>query len=161
MGIKKKLLRIKRSLTFRGICHILAMNMPHDRLSILFYRLRGAKIGHNVGLGAHVFMEESRPELITIEDNVHIGPNVMILTHDSSRHCINPEEPVKFGRVRIKRNSYIGAGAIILPGVTIGEYAIVGAGAVVTKDVPPRSVAVGVPARVIKRLVIPSSGEEK
>ena len=52
-------------------------------------------------------------------------------------------------RVVIKRNAYIGAGAIILPGVTIGEYSIVAAGAVVTKDVPPRTIVAGVPARVV------------
>ncbi len=155
MGFKSMLLRLfNRSLTLRGLCHLLAMNIPYDRVAIFFYRLRGTRIGRNVEVGQHVFMEESRPELITIEDNVDIGPNVMILTHDSSRHCINPEEPVRFGRVHIKRNAYIGAGAIILPGVTIGEYAIVGAGAVVTRDVPPRSVAVGVPARVIKRVEV-------
>lgn len=52
--------------------------------------------------------------------------------------------------VIIKRNAYIGVGAIILPGVTIGEHAIVAAGSVVTKDVPPHTVVAGVPVRVIK-----------
>jgi acetyltransferase-like isoleucine patch superfamily enzyme len=129
--------------------HFLAMHVPFGRVKRLLYRLRGTRIGKGVDISTGVFIEESFPHMITIEDNVDIGPNVIIAAHDSSYHCIQPDIPLICKEVIIKRNAYIGAGAIILPGVTIGEYSIVAAGAVVTKDVPPRSVVAGVPAKVI------------
>ena len=132
-----------------SILHALAMTAPHDSLSKIFYRLRGIEIGQNVGIAQGVFIEEARPYLVTIEDNVNIGPGVVIVAHDSSYHCVKSEIPILAGEVTIKRNAYIGAGAIILPGITIGEYSIVAAGAVVTKDVSPRTIVAGIPAKVI------------
>jgi acetyltransferase-like isoleucine patch superfamily enzyme len=82
---------------------------------------------------------------ITLGEYVQIAPKAMIFTHDSSSSMKNPIEK----EVMIKDNAYIGAGAIILAGVTVGENAIVGAGAVVTKDVEANAVVGGVPARVI------------
>jgi len=105
-----------------------SMNILFGRIKRRLYRLRGTKVGRGVV----------------------IGPNVIIVTHDSSYHCIQQDIPLIRREVIIKRNVYIGAGAIILPGVTIGEYSIVAAGSVVTKDVPPHTVVAGVPARVIK-----------
>lgn len=84
---------------------------------------------------------------ITLGEYVQIAPNAMIFTHDSSKDIKNPFEK----EVIIKNNAYIGAGAIILAGVTVGENAIVGAGAVVTRDVEANVVVGGVPARVIGR----------
>jgi len=144
--------RIRYSKTLLGILHILAMNMPHDKLSVIFYRLRGIKIGRNVYIDRGVFIESWRPYLVNIEDNVEIGPKVIIVAIDSSYNTISKDIPILYGGVTIKRNAYIGAGAIILPGVTVGEYSIVAAGSVVTKDVPPRTVVAGVPARVIKTI---------
>ena len=129
--------------------HILAMYAPFGKVKRAFYRLRGTKIGEKVDIATGVLIEESFPHLITIEDNVDIGPNVIIAAHDSSYHCVQPDIPLICKKVLIKRNVYIGAGAIILPGVTVGEYSIVAAGAVLTKDVPPRTVVAGVPAKVI------------
>ena len=131
--------------------HILAIYCPFGRIKRQFYRMRGSNIGKNVDISMGVFMEESFPHLILIEDNVQIGPNVLILTHDSSKHCINPEIPLTVKKVIIKKNSYIGAGAIILPGITIGEQSIIGAGTVVTKDIPPFSIVKGVPGRITGR----------
>ena len=142
-------LRRKISDAYLCVLHVLAMSVPFGRLKRALYRLRGTEIGKGVDISTGVFMEESFPHLITIEDNVDIGPNVIIVAHDSSYHCIQPDIPLTCKRVTIKRNAYIGAGAIILPGVTVGEYSIVAAGAVVTKDVPARTVVAGVPARVI------------
>ena len=141
--------RIRYSLLVKGFLHVLAMNVPNDRIRNTLYRWRGTKIGTNVGIGHGVFIEESRPNLVEIEDGVNIGPRAVIVAHDSSYHCINPEVPILVGRVRIRKNGYIGAKAIILPGVTIGEGAIVAAGAVVTKDVAPGVIVAGVPAKVM------------
>lgn len=141
--------RIRFSLLVKGFLHVLAMNAPNDTLRNTFYRWRGTKIGKDVGIGYGVFIEESRPYLIEIEDGVNIGPGAMIVAHDSSYHCINPEVPILFGRVTIRKNGYIGARAVILPGVTVGEGAIVAAGAVVTKDVAPGTIVAGVPAKYL------------
>lgn len=131
------------------ILHLLAMNIPFGKLKRTFYRMRGTKIGKGVDIATGAFIEDSYPHLVEIEDNVDIGPRVIILAHDSSGHCLNTSLPVKLKPVIIKRSAYIGAGSIILPGVTVGESSIVAAGSVVTKDVPQKKVVAGVPARVI------------
>jgi acetyltransferase-like isoleucine patch superfamily enzyme len=90
------------------------------------------------------------PGKVEIEDNVLIGPEVKIATVDHDfydRHNL-----LHFGKVTIKENAWIGIGAIICPGVTIGRNAVVAAGAVVTKDVPDNVVVGGNPARFIKEL---------
>lgn len=86
---------------------------------------------------------------ITIEDDVMLAANVQLLSnnHDEYRRNVLLCKPI-----HIKRGAWIGAGATILPGVTIGEYAIVGASAVVTKDVGDNEVVAGVPAKVMKTL---------
>ena len=88
---------------------------------------------------------------ITLEDGVFIGPGAKILTEH------HPEEPALRHRLLVKPvvircNAWIGAGAMILPGVTVGENAIVAAGAVVTKDVPDNAVVAGVPAKVLRNI---------
>ena len=90
------------------------------------------------------------PGKVEIEDNVLIGPEVKIATVDHDfydRHSL-----LHFGKVTIKENAWVGIGAIICPGVTIGKNAVVAAGAVVTKDVPDNVVVGGNPARFIKEL---------
>lgn len=88
---------------------------------------------------------------ITIEDDVMIGPKVCLTTEG---HPINPQERKKLmvKPIVIKRNAWIGAGATILPGVTVGENSVVAAGAVVTKDVQANTMVGGVPAKVIKTI---------
>ncbi|RLI78384.1 acyltransferase [Archaeoglobales archaeon] len=134
---------------YLAILHSMAMNIPLGRIKRTLYRLRGTRIGKDVDIANGVFIEDSFPELVEVEDGVDIGPKVVILTHDSSAHCINLNISIKLKPVVIKRNSYIGAGAIILPGITVGESSIVAAGAVVTRDVPSGKIVAGVPAKVI------------
>lgn len=104
------------------------------------------RIGNNVSIQTGVYI----PKNTIIEDDVFIGPHA-IFTND--KYMINPQvyskKPELKGPV-IRKGSRIGAGAIILPGIEIGEYSIVGAGSVVTKNVSPYSVVVGNPARRIK-----------
>jgi len=127
--------------------HVLAWIAPTKSLRTLFHRLRGSRIGKHVHISPFVFMDDAFPELVTIEDWVQIAFGAKIVTHDASYRVIFKDVPAKIAPVRIKKNAMIGTGAIILPGVTIGEQAIIGAGAVVTKDIPPRVVALGVPAK--------------
>ena len=89
---------------------------------------------------------------ITIEDNVLIAPKVSLL---SEGHPVSPNERQSLvpGHIHIRKNAWIGAGATILPGITIGKNAVVAAGAVVSKDVPANTVVGGIPARHIKKLL--------
>lgn len=113
--------------------------------------------GRFITLGKNVFINHACSFLdmggITIEDNVLIGPKVNLITEN---HPLDPaaRQTLLLKPIVIKRNAWIGAAATILPGVTIGENAIVAAGAVVTTDVPPNTVAGGVPARHIKQIQI-------
>ena len=110
-------------------------------------------IGSKVCIGEHVFINHGLTMMscggIEIEDNVMIGPNVSLLTtnHDFKDHMV-----LLCGKILLKKNAWIGGRAIILPGITIGENAVVASGAVVTKDVPANTVVGGNPARIIRRL---------
>ncbi len=120
----------------------------HPNMRVKLQRLRGMNIGKNVFIGQYVFFDDARPDLITIEDNVTILVGTSILSH------VYP--PVHFEKiiehkeqgVKLMKNCYIGANTTILPGVTIGEYSVIGAGSVVTKSIPPYSLAFGIPAEV-------------
>lgn len=92
---------------------------------------------------------------IVIEDDVMFAANIFV--SDGMHGTTTADEPYKYqgitnvSPVRIGRGSWIGQNAVIMPGVTVGELAVIGANSVVTRDVPPRTVAVGAPARVVKR----------
>ena len=119
-------------------------------MRVKLQRLRGVKIGKNVFIGIDVFFDDARPDLITIEDNVTVLVGTTILAHvyppAHFRNIIKANEQ----GVVLREYCYIGANSLILPGVIIGEYSIIGAGSVVTKSIPSYSVALGVPARVIR-----------
>jgi len=127
----------------------------HDQVNI--YK---CKIGRNCKIDAYVYIEEGveigdnckiRPFVfiptgVIIEDNVFVGPNVTFT---------NDKYPKARGQwrllpTRVKRGASIGANSVILPGLTIGENALVGAGSVVTKDVPHKAIVAGKPARTLR-----------
>ncbi|ELG5191245.1 acyltransferase [Vibrio vulnificus] len=105
-------------------------------------------IGDNVTVKSGVYLWDG----IRVEDNVFIGPCVAFTNDKYPRSKHFPEE---FSKILIKEGSSIGANATILPGLTLGEHCMVGAGSVVTKDVPPYAVVVGNPAKVVKYLEMP------
>ena len=111
--------------------------------------------GQHISLGKNVFINHACSFLdiggITIEDDVQIGPRV---NFTSENHPLDPDDrkTLLLSPVLVKRNVWIGAGATILPGVTIGENSIVAAGAVVSRDVPPNTVVAGIPAKIIKTI---------
>ena len=105
------------------------------------------KIGNNVFINSNSLLMARGG--ITIEDDVMIAANVQLL---SNNHDEYDRQVLTCKPIHIKKGAWICAGASILPGVTIGENAIVGAGAIVTKDVGDCEVAVGIPARVVKTL---------
>jgi maltose O-acetyltransferase len=109
--------------------------------------------GYNISLGAKVFMNFNCVILdvvaVSIGDGAQIGPGVQILTADHPRDPAARASGQEFGRpIRIGRNVWIGGGALLMPGVTVGDDAIIGAGAVVTRDVPAGATAIGNPARI-------------
>jgi acetyltransferase-like isoleucine patch superfamily enzyme len=118
------------------------------------YIEEGVKIGDNCKIKPFVFI----PTGVIIENGVFIGPGVTF-TNDKYPRAINPDGSLKgdedwqLVETLIKKGASIGAGATIMCGITIGEYAVIGAGAVVTKDVPARYVVAENPAKIIKENV--------
>ena len=140
------------------ICLGIARHLFPAQMRKPWYRMAGVKIGKGSKIGATVDIDQSAPELITIGTSVWVTRGVMLLCHQRDLSQYEVGKPVMecelvYKPIVIKDGAHIGIGAIIMPGVTIGVGAVIGAGAVVTKDVPDYSVAVGVPARVIKSLV--------
>jgi acetyltransferase-like isoleucine patch superfamily enzyme len=114
---------------------------------------KGVRVGRNVKISTHTFICEG----VTIEDNVFIGHNVSFI-NDKIPRATNPggslqtEADWKVVPTLVRRGASIGTSATILCGVTVGENAVIGAGSVVTKDIPPNTIAYGNPARVCKHL---------
>ena len=112
---------------------------------------KNASVGQRCKISSHTFICEG----VTIEDNVFIGHGVMFINDSYPRATaadgnLQTEGDWKVERTVVKRGASIGSGATILSNVSIGENAIVGAGSVVTKDVPPGSIVVGNPAKVLR-----------
>lgn len=107
----------------------------------------GMKVGKNFGRLNGVILDPSHCWLIEIGDDVTLAPRVHILCHDASTKTFM--NYTKVGNVTIGNRVFIGAESVVLPGVTIGDDVIIGANSTVTHNIPPNSVAVGSPARVI------------
>ena len=138
---------------YKGLLEELFQCKIDDSVSIVspFYCDNGCrlKLGKNITINKGVTLLSAG--IIEIEDGVLVGPDVKIATvnHDlKERH-----HKFYFKKVVIKKNAWICMGAIICPGITIGENSVVAAGAVVTKDVPDNTVVGGNPAKVIKQLI--------
>lgn len=112
---------------------------------------KNAVIGNNCKISSHTFICEG----VTIEDNVFVGHNVTFI-NDTYPRATNPDGVLQgendwtVESTMVRKGASIGSGATILPNVTIGEYAIVGAGSVVTKSVAPRSIVKGSPAKCVR-----------
>lgn len=111
---------------------------------------KGLKLGNDVHIVDQCFLDAAHCYLIQIDNNVTIAPNVTLLAHDAStKEFLNY---TKLGKVHIKENTFLGHSSIIMPGVTVGKNCIIGAGSVVTKDIPDGVVAAGAPAKIITTL---------
>jgi acetyltransferase-like isoleucine patch superfamily enzyme len=116
---------------------------------------KNATIGKNCKISSHTFICEG----VHIGDNVFVGHNVTFI-NDKNPRSVNVDGSMQteadwaVEETFVKKGASIGSSATILCGVTVGENAIVGAGAVVTKDVPPNTVVAGVPAKVIKEIAV-------
>ena len=137
------------------IFHSLAYSSPVPSFVIKFQRMRGVKIGENCHISPYVLIDLLHPELIKIEDNVTISSNSMIFAHvnpTSNEFLKKHGYPRTIKPVTIKNGAVISVGCIIIAGVTVGKNSIVGAGSVVSQDVPDYCVVVGNPARVVKKI---------
>lgn len=119
--------------------------LPWVGVKRFLYRCLGMKVGRNVAVGLGAMFDIFFPHLISLGDNCVIGYNATILAHEFL------VREWRTGPVEVGRDVLIGANATVLPGVRIGDGAVVAAGAVVTRDVPPGAFVAGVPARVVAR----------
>lgn len=121
------------------------------------WRWIGAKVGKNTFIGYEVWMDFTNARLIELEDHVHVANRCLLLCHkrDIKNYWIADtysDLPYAHGRIHLKRGCAIGMGTIILPGVTIGEGSVIGAGSIVTKDIPDWTIALGCPAKVVQQI---------
>ena len=127
---------------------------PAARASL--HRRRGVKVGQRVFIGTEVFIDDAVPSSVTLEDDVTVIAQTTILGHTyypRHFHALLGDEGTRAElQTTIRRGAYLGLRSTILAGVTVGEFAIVGAGSVVTKDVPANTIVVGNPAKVLRQI---------
>lgn len=154
-AVKKLLIRMNTSCDPEEITAILSQILEKEIQNVTVFTPIYINCGKSISIGTNVFINFDCTFLalggITIEDDVLIGPKVSLITES---HPLHPQDRkgLTGNSIRIKRNAWIGANTTILPGVTIGENAIVAAGAVVSKDVPDNTIAGGIPAKTIRHL---------
>ncbi|WP_312296814.1 DapH/DapD/GlmU-related protein [Chryseobacterium sp.] len=153
--VKKLLFQLNNSAEPDEVLKILSEIVCEKLENVAVFTPIYINYGKHLNIGKNVFINFDCTFLalggITIEDDVLIGPKVSLITEN---HPLEPQHRKGLiGKsILIKRNAWIGASATILPGVTIGENAVVAAGAVVSKDVPDNVVVAGIPAKIIKKI---------
>ena len=126
--------------------------MPHSRMRIPLHRARGVKIGRGVLIGYDVTIDDVYPRLVSIGDGVALSDGVFLVAHSKPPEYFTGQVESFVAPLTIENNVWIGVGAIVLPGVTVGEGSIISAGSLVTRDVRPHWLVAGNPARHIKEL---------
>ena len=136
----------------------MATHHPDNKTRRLLLASSNVRIGEGSVINMGITISDNYLKLVTIGERVAVSPNVTIVAvsaPNNSRLTDNPyvkSRLIRRDRVKIEDDCWIGAGAIILPGVTIGEKSIIGAGAIVTRSIPPNRIAAGVPCTVMRRL---------
>jgi len=147
--------KLGRNVVFHAFVNLYGCTIgDNSRIGTFVEIQKNAIIGKNVKVSSHTFICEG----VTIEDDCFIGHNVSFINDKYPRATaaggqLQTETDWKVVTTRVKRGASIGTSATILCGVTIGENAIVGAGSVVTKDVPDNAIVAGVPARIVNKAV--------
>lgn len=125
----------------------------------MLMRKMGCKVGKGCFIGDYVRIDAGHADMITLEDSVSIASGTRLLCHqrDFSDYCVG-DDYMKLGYIVkpivLKRGCLIGMESFVMPGVTVGEGAVVGAGSMVVKDIPAWTVAVGRPAKVIREIPV-------
>ena len=129
------------------------LKLPFNDLKVRLLRRLGARVGRNVFISAGAWIDPTFPQLVTIEDDVFIGMNAHILTHEFRI------DEFRAGKVILRRGAFIGGFALVACGVEVGEDAVVAGGAVVGLDVPAGTVATGNPAFIWNRKGAPPKSD--
>lgn len=127
------------------------------KLRPVLMRMMGCKIGKECFIGDYVRIDSGHADMITLEDHVSVTAGVRLLCHqrDFSGYCVG-DDYMDLGYIVkpivLKKGCFVGMESFVMPGVTIGEGAVVGAGSLVTKDIPAWTVATGRPAKIVKEI---------
>ena len=143
---------------YKRLLKFIAKRVPVFQLRTFLLRLAGYKIGKKVYIGEDLIIidELKDKSKVIIGDRVAIAERVtLVISSNPNFSRIKTYAPIANGPIIIEQDAWLGTGAIIMPDVTIGEGAIVGAGSLVTKDVSPFSIVAGSPAKSIRKLNIP------
>lgn len=135
------------------------------KLRPILIRKMGCHVGKNTFFGDYVRMDTSYANMIYIGDYTHITSGCRLLCHqrDLTGYCVGDNAAdlgYKTGEIHIGKGVMVGMETIIMPGVTIGDGAIIGAGSIVTRDIPAWTIATGRPAKVVKEIPERKIGEE-
>lgn len=135
---------------------LLAPILPR-KLRPLILKKIGCKMGKNIFIGSNLWVDSGHAELIEMGDHVHIAAHCILLCHqrDLQNYYVNDDYaklPYKTGKIILKKGCLLGTHTMVMPGITIGEGAIVGAFSLVTKDIPAWTIATGRPAKVVKQI---------
>ena len=153
MTLKTWIKRIRKAFFYK-----IGMRFPYSKVRISSMRKLGYKVGEQVYFPDDLLIGQNLVDdkaYVEIGDRVSIGPRVTILPMEHANASrVRSAMKVRDGGVIIKDDVWIGAGVIILSGVTVGECSVIGAGSVVTKNVNPYTVVAGVPARKIKDIIL-------
>ncbi len=139
----------------RRVLALIALNCPGaETTRVRLHRMRGVRVGSGCFIGTAVIIETAFPHLVEIGNRVDLGMRTTIVAHQQGEHA-DESKP----SVRIEDDVFIGPGSILLPHVTIGHGAVVTAGSVVTKSVPPLTMVRGNPAEPVARCRVPLGRE--
>jgi len=156
--------RSRWTLVKQKLLNIIAHSMIHPGIRLWLYRQMGIQIAKGCIIELFSYMDDQFPELIVLKEYSGISRYCKTICHDDATARTDPTNPTRHGIVApiiLEPFAAVGAGSILLPGVTIHASSVVAAGAVVTKSVPPYSLVGGVPARVIKTYPQPGESAEK
>ncbi len=138
--------------TKNWILEQLASICPIPSWRVKMHKMRGVNIAKNVYVGYNVLFDRLHPELITIEEYAEIGDQCILSAHSRGSLTTRDAYPRTMAPIKIGRGVCVNPGCIITQGVEIGENSIIGTGSVVSRDISPNSLALGYPARVVKKL---------
>lgn len=137
---------------FNYLCTVFATFAPYGLVNI-FHKLRGVRIGKNVFIDRTSYLDEVYPHMIQIDDGAGIAPRAMLIAHSKPPEYLEPYlGKVKVKKIHIAKGAFVGVNAVVLPGVTVGEGAVVSASTVVNKDVAPFTIVAGNPMKVIVKI---------
>jgi acetyltransferase-like isoleucine patch superfamily enzyme len=137
----------------RRALHVAVNTTRLHRDPVAYFRRQGAEIGEGVEIfGANLFTFGSEPYLVSIGDQVTISHDVSFITHDGGMRIARTKYPgaYLYGRIMVADRCFLGARCVLLPGADVGEGSVIGSGSVVTGEIPPGVVAIGVPAKPSK-----------